>query len=315
MVPQPDDVPLPLRNLTEADIRILRPFDIHCGDYKRMVHGYRQRTGPFRVTWSALLVEEKLQTIEDRTRRCKLENAYRFLMTKADSSYSKFVVMQSRGVRMPFLYEIFSSPDYHGIECALWPTLYHQTSMCESQIQGQSNRASGKVSFLHKVCSPVSDFSLNFELLQYQYDRWLFKTITGAINSSRASGCSPNAALQQKSFSATYWQWQHLHLIDAVRQYGNPSFFITISPYEWSFPWPTFINELREEHCLEPTDLPILETLHVAHVLEQIARGYLTGANTSSATVTVPQKATLLRTSTASNSRSVVRCIFTCWCG
>lgn len=281
VVPQPDDVSLPLRNLSEADLRILRPLDIHCGDYKRMVHGYRQRTGPFRVTWSALLVEEKLQTVEDPGRRRKLEQAYRFLMAKADSSYKKFVIMQSRGVRTPFLYEIFSAPDYHGIECALWPSLYHKTSMCESLMQGQSNRASGKISFLHKVSSPVSDFSLNFELLQYQYDRWLFKTITGAINSSRASGCSPNAALQQKSFSATYWQWQHLYLIDAVRQYGNPSFFLTISPYEWSFPWPAFIKNLHEEHSLEPTDLPILETLHVAHVLEQIARGYLTGANTN----------------------------------
>ena len=87
VVPQPDDVPLALRNMSEADIRILRPFDIHCGDYKRMVHGYRQRTGPFRVTWSALLVEEKLQTVEDRTRRRRLERAYRFLMSKADSSY------------------------------------------------------------------------------------------------------------------------------------------------------------------------------------------------------------------------------------
>ena len=36
---------------------------------------------------------------------------------------------------------------------------------------------------------------------------------------------------------------------------------------------------MREEHCLEPTDLPLVETLHVAHVLEQIARGYLSGAN------------------------------------
>ena len=30
---------------------------------------------------------------------------------------------------------------------------------------------------------------------------------------------------------------------------------------------------------MEPTDLPLLETLHVGHALEQIARGYLTGAN------------------------------------
>ena len=65
---------------------------------------------------------------------------------------------------------------------------------------------------MHKVLSPVVDYSLNFKLLQYQYDRWLFKTITGTVNSSQESGCSPNVALQQKFFSATYWQWQHLYL-------------------------------------------------------------------------------------------------------
>ena len=32
---------------------------------------------------------------------------------------------------------------------------------------------------------------------------------------------------------------------------------------------------------MEPTDFPVLETLHIAHVLEQVARGYLTGANTN----------------------------------
>ena len=136
-------------------------------------------------------------------------------------------------------------------------------------------------SFLYKVLLPVLDFSLDYELVQYQYDRWLFKTITGAINSSRASGCSPNTALQQKSFSTTYWHWQHLYLLDVVRQFGFPSFFVTISPYQWTFPWPRFIEEIRQEHCLEPTDLPLLETLHVAYVLEQVARGYLTRANSN----------------------------------
>ena len=32
---------------------------------------------------------------------------------------------------------------------------------------------------------------------------------------------------------------------------------------------------------MEPTDLPVLETLHITHVLEQDARGYLTGANSN----------------------------------
>ena len=243
-VPQVDDVPLPLRDLSSDNIRVLRPFDIHCGDYKCVVHRYRQRTGTFRVTWSALTVKEKIQAIEHQPRRLRLQRKFDFLMAKHNSSYRKFVVLQPRGVAQPYTYQIFTAPEFQGVECALWPTLYHKTAFCESLVRGQSNRQSGKVSFLHKVLSPVLDFTLDYEILQYQYDRWLFKTITGDINSSRASGCSPNAALQQKSFSATYWQWQHLYLLDAMRQYGFPSLFITISPYEWTFPWPRFVEEI-----------------------------------------------------------------------
>ena len=202
-----------------------------------------------------------------------------WLMGNPASSYRKFVVMQSRGVAHIMLFQIFSAPQFHGIECALWPTLYPTTAMCESIIQGHSNRASGKESLMHKVLAPVVDYTLNFELLQYQYDCWLFRTITGAVNSLQASGCSLNVGLQQKSFSATYWQWQHMYLLDTVHQYGYPSFFLTLSPYKWTFPWPTFVEELWWDQGLKPTEVPILETLHVAHTLEQIAWGFVTGAN------------------------------------
>ena len=57
------------------------------------------------------------------------------------------------------------------------------------------------------------------------------------------------------------------------------SFFLTINPYEWTFPWPSFIEDVKQERSLHPTDISVLETLHVAHVLEQIARGYLFGGN------------------------------------
>ena len=146
-------------------------------------------------------------------------------------------------------------------------------------LEGQDNRASGKIAFMHKLLSPVDDFALNFDILQYQYDRWLFKTITGAVNASKASGCSPNRSLETKSFSKTFWQHQNLYLIDAVRQYGYPSFFLTISPYEWTFPFPPFLEEMRSRYFKDVTDIPTNETIHIAHVLEQIARGYLTGGN------------------------------------
>ena len=128
----------------------------------------------------------------------------------------------------------------------------------------QCNLLGKKMSFLHKVLSRVVDYSLDFDLLQYQYHRRLLKTITGGINFSKASGCNPNTALQQKSFSATYWQWQHLYLLDAVPQSGYRSFLVMIGPCEWTFPWPPFILDIKEDQCIEPTDLLVLKTLHIA---------------------------------------------------
>ena len=161
-----------------------------------MVHGYRQRTGPFRVYWSALSVPEKIAALEDPQRRAKLRTVHEYLMAKQDSKYSKFILMHSQGVRQPYHHEIFTAAEYQGIECALWPTLYYSVDMCETMLTANMNRASSKISFMHKVLSRVVDYSLDFDMLQFQYDRWLFKTITGTINSSRASGCSPNCALQ-----------------------------------------------------------------------------------------------------------------------
>ena len=60
-----------------------------------------------------------------------------------------------------------------------------------------------------------------------------------------------------------------------------PIFFFTISPYEWTFPWPPFLNDMQDEFAKEPTEIPTLETLHVARVLEQLPHGYLTGGNTN----------------------------------
>lgn len=278
-VPNTDDVPLLLCTLTVEDQRVLSPFEVHCGQYRRIFNGYRQRTGPFRVSWCTSIVREKIEDIADENRRDRLLNAYEYLLHNADSSYSNFIAMQLRRERKPFLYEIYSSPRYRAVECAIWPALYFRTSLCETVLEGQSNRASGKMSFIHKLLSPVVDYAMHYELVQYHYDRWLFKTITGAVNASKASGCSPNRSLENKSFSKTFWEHQHLFLIDAVHQYGFPSLFLTISPYEWTFPFPPFIEDMRNTYGKDVTELAALETLHIAHVLEQVVRGYVTGGN------------------------------------
>ena len=91
-------------------------------------------------------------------------------------------------------------------------------------------------------------------LLHYHYDRWLFKTITGAFKSAKQAQCSPGTALEAKTFSHQYWTNQHHYLIDAVRQFGFPSMFITISPFEWTFPFPPWLEHLRNQTGKAPTE-------------------------------------------------------------
>lgn len=63
-VPSDDQVPVLLFDMTEDEVRILRPFDIHCGESRRQ-YRYKQRTGAFRVSWSKQRVEEKIHSIAD----------------------------------------------------------------------------------------------------------------------------------------------------------------------------------------------------------------------------------------------------------
>ena len=67
--------------------------------------------------------------------------------------------------------------------------------------------------------------------------------------------------------------------MDAVKQFGHPDLFITISPFEWTFPQPPWLQKLREDTGQGPTNLSAFETVHIVNVLEQVVRGYLTGSN------------------------------------
>ena len=83
------------------------------------------------------------------------------------------------------------------------------------------------------------------------------------------------------TFSIEYWRWHHRFLQDAVQQYGYPTLFITLSPFEWTFPFPQWLRQARSVSGKAATELPALETMHIVHVLEQVVRGYLCGSNTN----------------------------------
>ena len=119
-----------------------------------------------------------------------------------------------------------------------------------------------------------------YDLLHFHYDLWLWQTVSGAIACARKLKCSPNKALEAKTFSSEYWKWQHRYLMDVVEQFGPPSLFVTISPFEWTFPCPPWLENLRTKPGKSARNIPTLETLHKVHVLEQLVRGYLCGSNT-----------------------------------
>ena len=127
--------------------------------------------------------------------------------------------------------------------------------------------------------SEIADYGLMHEVLHFHYDLWLWQTVSGAVSQGKKMKCSPNKSLENKTFSTEYWRWQHRYLMDAVNQFGHPDLFITISPFEWTFPQPPWLQKLREETGHGPTCLSGFETIHIVHVLEQVVRGYLTGCN------------------------------------
>ena len=99
---------------------------------------------------------------------------------------------------------------------AVWPRMYHREEWCESNISGQvytlsflpsvvtqcsfhiqfeketytsrqflsyvfsqDSWLSAKDMFRRKIQSEIIDFASNFELLSFQFDFWLYKTVSG----------------------------------------------------------------------------------------------------------------------------------------
>ena len=177
------------------------------------------------------------------------------------SSYNTFKEKHLEHLDNEQTINLYNHVAVEGIECALWPNIYPYTDWCETVLKGNETRLSTKVAFITKVFSNILDYVLQYELLLFHYDLWLFKTVSGTISSARRLQCSPARALNSKTFSAGYWKKQHRLLLDAAAQFGYPTAFVTISPYEWSF-----------------------ETIHIAHILEQLVHGYFCGSNTNTQT-------------------------------
>ena len=278
-VPRLGDIPKQLLNLSPECIRALRPFEIDCGVYETKSHGYRVKTGVTQLRLSEKSVLQKISDLPDRIDRKNCRIAYEYPMNSLASSFSHFVNLCNEVLESGKPFNCYDFSVTVAIECTLWPNLYPTREWCESAISGKETRLSGKTAFSTKVFSEITDYSLHFDLLQWQYDCALYKVVSGAINTAAFSNCSPVRALDTKPFSPTYWQWQHRYLLDAVEQFGLPDAFITISPYEWSFPFAQWVKKVRQSTGRGPTELASYKTYNICHTLEQLVRGYLCGTN------------------------------------
>ena len=174
----------------------------------------------------------------------------------------------------------------------------------------RQGRNSAKSAYLAKVLGPVLGYGATYDLFQFVYDLWLWSTVGAKKHSVDAP---LRLAMQGYGFSPEYWQTRHAALVDTVMQLGLPTLFITIAPYEclglvseffrflftgnhlhvfffsvftrspmhirWSFPYHKWVEDEAQKLLRGKLQLPVAETLHIAHVLAQAVQGLLTGAN------------------------------------
>ena len=249
-MPQPNDVPEPLKKLSQKLVEVLRPLVIDVGPYKQASNGYRIHSAMTRFSWAENSVETRIRQVRNRRKRAKAQRAYDYLMTaEVESSYRDFVKKHNK-----FLQK-HPRPETVGLECALWPSLYWCTEMCEtteratdsrrvaaalarnaalSEDEGEeeqpadSGRHSVKRSFMRKVLSPLIGYSQDFELLQFVYDLTLWSRVGGGKNA--CAGLPLRLVLKGETFSPLYWKTKHQALVDMQRQCGFPTLFKTMAP-------------------------------------------------------------------------------------
>lgn len=141
-VPQPGDVPLPLRNLKPEVLKALRPFEIDTGMYQRAQYGYRVHMAMISCAWAPFSVDAQIAALSKRRDRRAARAALQHLLSdpaRQISHYHKFYdehkkFLRKNGEAAPE--KTRKRPlrwiEQEGIECSLWPHLYWKSSLCET---------------------------------------------------------------------------------------------------------------------------------------------------------------------------------------
>ena len=155
-----EDVPLILGNVTKVGVCILRSLEMHWGNTKATSMAIASQQVPSGQYWSKQMVTEKIDMVDDPACHHTLLQVYQSLMQKEDSSYAKFIHMHINGYHCPFLYEIFSARNFHGV-CSLAIFIPYHSHWRKRA--GGTNQLSKQQNILH-VQSALSRGGLRLEL-------------------------------------------------------------------------------------------------------------------------------------------------------
>ena len=143
------------------------------------------------------------------------------------------------------------------------------------KIDDDGSRHSVKRLFAALAMGRLLGYGAQFDLLQFAYDLNLWSSLGSKRNLQLQ--VPMRVMMKGKAFSPLYWRAVHYALLDMVRQVGYPRIFLTLAPYEWSFPYHEWLRDEMSKMLKERLFLPIGETLHVVHVLIQALKGLILG--------------------------------------
>ena len=295
--------PSALRGLTEAQCRSLRPFSLHQGQPKQHTHGYKRRDALSTLSWEPQAIIAKIAMLPQE-QQAAAKSAHECLLSMPGSAYKAWVQAHTEFLNR----EISKGTDFQTdvgkrqlrtslgmilepyMETALWPHLYPLKEFCESHQYANmdwkpftkatkldnATRQSAKAQFAAKLTSDIVDYGASYELLQFQFDRHVFRTILGSQKSD--AQVDTDQSNEHRHWCPNYWKRHHSHLLDLVRQIGLPSLFLTIAPWEFDFPFPYWLRKMHEATGLGPTELAGPESLAIAHAVHEFVARYLAGS-------------------------------------
>ena len=197
-----------------------------------------------------------------------------------------------------------------GLECSLWPHLYWKGGLCETVVRLDQEARKSKAAredsdedssgsdaesdageegahpstgrirkhFLNKVFSPVVGYGADYELLQFVYDLSLWTTIGTKKNVASSSQVPLRQVLKNCTWAPQYWRVKHQAVVDLQKQCGNATLFRTRAPYEQTFPYHRWVMDEQQKMGRTRQHLAGAETFHMSHVLLELDRGYMCGA-------------------------------------